>query len=67
RDTSGETGRYMTVSHRWNDDTNKSSTTRGNLSRRLQREGLSTLPLLFTDAFTLASQLDIPYAWIDSL
>ncbi|KAK3353827.1 heterokaryon incompatibility protein-domain-containing protein [Lasiosphaeria hispida] len=67
RDTSGETGRYITLSHRWNDETSTSSTTRDNVSQRLQGEGLGELPLLFTDAFTLAFQLGIPYVWIDSL
>ncbi|KAK3368592.1 heterokaryon incompatibility protein-domain-containing protein [Podospora didyma] len=66
-DTAGGHGTYMTVSHRWTADTDKTSTTRTNLTDRLQGRRFDALPRLFTDAFILAAQLEIPYVWIDSL
>ncbi|KAK0618828.1 heterokaryon incompatibility protein-domain-containing protein [Immersiella caudata] len=65
--TTGKVSRYITLSHRWTSETEKISTTKANIADRLQGVGLDNLPPLFTDVFTLAANLDIPYVWIDSL
>jgi hypothetical protein len=68
RQTSGTTGSYITLSHRWNAQTASSQTTSLNVLQR-QEEGfnIAELPRTFRDAIWLARQLDIRYIWIDSL
>ncbi|KAK3994859.1 hypothetical protein QBC44DRAFT_367053 [Cladorrhinum sp. PSN332] len=66
-ETTGLSGRYITLSHRWISETADCSTTNENVQERLNGGSLGTLPPLFTDAFTLAARLGIPYVWIDSL
>ncbi|KAM7187546.1 Heterokaryon incompatibility protein (HET) domain containing protein [Naviculisporaceae sp. PSN 640] len=67
--TEGLRGRYITVTHRWNEQAEKCKTTTDNLCQKQQPGGidLSTLPKLFQDVFTIALQLDVQYVWIDSL
>jgi hypothetical protein len=70
RDTRGprvvKTGAYISLTHRWNDKTEKSKTTFENLQARLQGK-FGKLPLLFEDVFTIARRLHIKVVWIDSL
>ena len=65
--TGGQVARYITLSHRWIAETETISTTKANIADRLRGIGFDNLPPLFTDVFTLAANLDIPYVWIDSL
>ncbi|CAI4213976.1 unnamed protein product [Parascedosporium putredinis] len=65
-ETLGKTGCYLTLSHRWNDDTETSKTTWKNYARRKEGKDLN-LPPLFRDTILLAHKLGIPYVWIDSV
>ncbi|KAF4993354.1 hypothetical protein FGRMN_6542 [Fusarium graminum] len=68
RETGGRRGKYITLTHRWiQPDTVNASTIRGNYSDRLRGKTLNGLPRHFEDAFYLASQMGIPFVWIDSL
>ncbi|KAK4207947.1 heterokaryon incompatibility protein-domain-containing protein, partial [Rhypophila decipiens] len=58
---------YITLSHRWTDETQKTMTTSANLSDRLRGKAFENLPRIFTDAFAVAASQDIRYVWIDSL
>jgi hypothetical protein len=59
-------GRYITLSHRWNELTS-SSKTLSNFEDRKKGSDPSTLLLTFQDAIQVARGLDIRYLWIDSL
>jgi len=65
-ETSGQYGRYLTLSHRWLDDTMASKTTMQNYEERKVGKEFN-LPHHFRDALLLAFKLDIPFVWIDSI
>ncbi|KAK1836359.1 heterokaryon incompatibility protein-domain-containing protein [Podospora conica] len=67
RNTEGNRGAYLTLTHRWTEETERTSTTRFNVANRLQGEWSDTLPRLFMDVFELAHRIGICYVWIDSL
>jgi hypothetical protein len=60
-------GSYLTLSHRWNDETEVSSTTRVNYNERLVEISHNTLPKTFRDAINITRRLGIKYLWIDSI
>lgn len=60
------TGPYATLSYCWG-GAKPPSTTKANLSTRLQDIPEDSLPVVFRQAIQLARMLDIPYIWIDSL
>jgi hypothetical protein len=65
-ETSGKRGAYITLSHRWNEETEICKTKKGNYNFRL--DGIfGGLPALFHNIFHVAKQLGIRYVWIDSL
>ncbi|RMZ88043.1 hypothetical protein DV736_g4729, partial [Chaetothyriales sp. CBS 134916] len=59
--------KYITLTHRWNEETNRCKTTTTNHDERNQRIDLAGLPKLFRDAFDIATRLRVYYVWIDSL
>ncbi|KAI1815397.1 hypothetical protein GGS20DRAFT_335475 [Poronia punctata] len=67
--SSSSSAAYITLTHRWNENTSKCITTTSNLHDRLQGKGgfEDSLPPLFEDAFTIAEKLEARYIWIDSL
>ncbi|RMJ15787.1 hypothetical protein CDV36_004548 [Fusarium kuroshium] len=66
-DTSGKKGKYITLSHRWHDNTAACNTTISNLNDRLKEVEVDRLTPTFQDAIAVARGLNIPYIWIDSL
>lgn len=66
RDTAGQRGVYVTLSHRWNEETEHCKTTTENLDQRRQGRGFGSLPQTFQDAMLLTQRLGIRYIWIDS-
>ncbi|KAH7305343.1 heterokaryon incompatibility protein-domain-containing protein [Stachybotrys elegans] len=77
RNTSGQSGNYIILSHRWGQDTELCKTTRATLqcrSRECQtttcnicRGTIPPITQLFQDAAMLTAALGIKYIWIDSL
>ena len=67
RETDGTTGRYLTLTHRWNQETEGCKTTSANYQERLKGRGFRGLPQLFQDVFIIAEKLNVPYVWIDSI
>ncbi|KAI3319220.1 HET-domain-containing protein [Xylariaceae sp. AK1471] len=67
RETEGDTGKYITLTHRWNEDTEKCKTTTSNYRERLNGKGFGNLPQLFQDAMAVANKLGVQYIWIDSI
>lgn len=67
RDTEGEHGAYITLTHRWNQETEQCKTTASNINDRLEGRGFGTLPRLFQDVCIIAMKLDVRYVWIDSI
>ncbi|KAF2752206.1 hypothetical protein M011DRAFT_455021 [Sporormia fimetaria CBS 119925] len=61
RETQGQRGAYLTLTHRWNTATAECKTTTENYAKRLQGEGLDNLPPLFRDALGLAERFGIKY------
>ena len=66
RETTGETGRYLALSHSWG-ATHRLTLTKANLSLLKGGIVLSNLPKTFRDAVTIAWELNVPFVWIDSL
>lgn len=67
RETEGQFGAYITLTHRWNQETEDCKTTSSNYNnQRLGRE-VDTLPQLFQDVFIISKNLAVRYVWIDSL
>jgi hypothetical protein len=65
-ETEGKRGAYITLSHRWNEATERCKTITANYNRRL--DGMfDELPPLFQNIFLIAQKLGIQYVWIDSL
>ncbi|KAH7244935.1 heterokaryon incompatibility protein-domain-containing protein [Fusarium solani] len=65
--TGGKKGKYITLSHRWHDNTAACNTTASNLGDRLNEVDLDRFTPTFQDAIAVARGLKIPYIWIDSL
>jgi hypothetical protein len=65
--TDGMRGKYITLTHRWNLDTELCKTTTENCDARVRGIDLHTLPKLFRDVFAIAARLHIRHVWIDSL
>jgi hypothetical protein len=66
-ETRGVTGRFVTLSHRWTDETFNTRTTAANYEERLTGQWDCTLPKVYIDVLKLAQRLDVKYVWIDSL
>ena len=67
KETKGERGRYITLSHRWGDPNHQFSTTKANLSNLLHGVPIDELCPTFKDAIAITRKLGIQYLWIDSL
>jgi hypothetical protein len=68
RQTKGQRGRYIALSHRWHEGTTElSQTTTDNYQDRISGISLEGIPKTFLDAATVAKGLDISFVWIDSL
>jgi hypothetical protein len=67
RNTEGMQGAYITLTHRWNQETEDCKTTSDNYQERLEGRGFGILPRLFQDVFIIAQELDVQYVWIDSI
>jgi len=67
RETEGTRGAYITLTHRWNQETEDCKTTTDNYGERLEGRGFGKLPRLFQDVFTISEELDVRYVWIDSI
>jgi hypothetical protein len=66
-ETEGNAGRYITLTHRWNELTQDSSTTTFNIEARKDRIELTELSATFQDAIVATRRLGIQYLWIDTL
>jgi hypothetical protein len=67
RETEGMQGAYITLTHRWNQETEDCKTTADNYRERLEGREFGDLPQLFQDVFIIAEKLDVRYVWIDSI
>ena len=67
RETSGLRGSYVTLSHRWDKDTERSKTTPSSHDHRKSGRGFDDLPKSFQDAILITRRLGIRYIWIDSI
>lgn len=80
RETADKFDKYIILSHRWDEDTKRSKTTKANYLCRLGECGhqkikdeqacsleIDCLPRLFAETCKLAYDLGIKYVWIDSL
>lgn len=74
RETAGEMGRYVILSHRWLPDTERVRTLKSNYSARVNGRSDNTPPIapgdvtnMFQEAAQLAARLGVNYIWIDSL
>lgn len=65
--TEGMRGKYITVTHRWNEEAEGCKTTDDNLRLKQEHIDLLTLPRLFRDVFAIALKLGVHHVWIDSL
>src|ERR1700759_1936612 len=65
-ETANKRGAYVTVSHRWSEETHACKTTTDNYKDRLAGNALD-LPLLFKDALRFALALGVRHVWIDSI
>ena len=67
-ETTGQTGKYIALSHMWTPETELVKTLRGNYADRI---GAGDRPVqltpVFLDACHLAHKLGIAYVWIDSI
>ncbi|KAI0502797.1 HET-domain-containing protein [Xylaria bambusicola] len=66
RETGGQPGTYVTLSHRWNGHTTLAQTTTSNYNRRLAGD-FGFLPVVFLEAMDIALAQGIQDIWIDSL
>jgi hypothetical protein len=58
---------YITLSHRWKEETHKTKLTRSNLHQYLTCMPYMDWPATFRQTISIARQLQIKYVWIDSL
>ncbi len=66
RESAGQKGRYVALSHSWG-STHRLTLTRANLATLKDGILLSDIPKTFQDAVQVARELKIAYLWIDSL
>lgn len=66
-ETEGQAGCYITLTHRWNEETEASKTTTSNYRDRLNGFEVQTLPKLYRDVFTIAKKFQVRHVWIDSI
>ncbi|KAI1737088.1 HET-domain-containing protein [Xylaria scruposa] len=67
RETDGQRGAYVTLSHRWTADTERCMTTTGNYNARLEGKEFRWLSQIFWDAFKVTERMGVKYIWIDTL
>lgn len=74
RETAGEMGKYVILSHRWLPHTERVRTLKSNYSARVNGESDNTPPItpgdvtnVFQEAAQLTARLGVKYIWIDSL
>ncbi|KAI3325803.1 HET-domain-containing protein [Xylariaceae sp. AK1471] len=67
RETDGQRGAYVTLSHRWTADTERCKTTIGNYNARVEGKAFPWLPQTFLDAFKVTERMGVKYIWIDTL
>ncbi|KAI1473949.1 HET-domain-containing protein [Daldinia eschscholtzii] len=75
RETRGQTGKYIILSHRWDESTERARTLHDNYACRTEQCGHSSrdrcnfppLSPLFLDAVHIALRLGVRYIWIDSI
>lgn len=65
-ESSGQTGKYIALSHSWGGE-HPLTTTTTNLNQHMDGIPISSLPRTFRDACHIAHRLGIRYLWIDSL
>ena len=65
-ETNNKRGAYITLSHRWNEETEICKTKKDNYHCRLDG-AFGDLPVLFRNICHIAKKLGIRYVWIDSL
>jgi hypothetical protein len=63
QETSGMRGRYMTLTHRWNEETDRCKTILSNYEEKKKSIDIDELPKLFRDAVILAVKLGIEFIW----
>lgn len=66
-ETGNKVGSYITLTHRWNEETPAASTTMSNLEERRIGRGWETLTKTFLDTIEVARRMRIQYVWIDSI
>jgi len=66
-ETRGLVGKYVTLSHRWMDETFHTRTVTANCQERLAGHWDCTLPKLYIDILKLSKRLGVHYVWIDSI
>ncbi|KAJ3520380.1 hypothetical protein NM208_g13727 [Fusarium decemcellulare] len=67
KETLGEAGSYVTLSHRWNSETEIVKTTPFNYQERISGADLGSLSKNFDAAITIVRKMRIKYLWIDSI
>jgi hypothetical protein len=67
RETGGSKADYLTLSHRWNSQTELYTTTTDNYEDRTSGRGFGELSKVFEDAIAVTRRLGFKYIWIDSL
>jgi len=65
-ETSGKTGKYLTLSHCWGGESHIKTTTE-NISTHCTEIKIANLPRTFAEAVSVTRKLGIRYLWIDSL
>ncbi|GAP86635.1 putative transcription factor C2H2 [Rosellinia necatrix] len=67
RETDGQRGAYITLSHRWTADTGRCGTTASNYNARLEGKEFPWLSQVFRDALKVTERMGVRYIWIDTL
>lgn len=67
KDTAGQHGPYITLSHRWDPSSELYKTTMDNFQDRINGRALGDLSPNFEDAIEATRRLGLRYLWIDSL
>lgn len=67
RETVGRRGTYITLSHRWNEATERCKTTIDNVEARRKQLDPVSLSKTFQDAILITQRLGIQFLWIDSI
>ncbi|KAI0399533.1 heterokaryon incompatibility protein-domain-containing protein [Xylaria palmicola] len=66
-ETSGQSGKYITLSHCWGEDNHPVITTNENIRRHKMEIKFADLPRTFQDAVYVSRKIGCRYLWIDSL